>query len=314
MLIRSALNMCLALTTMCAPVSSSDQPRIVRPWSVILPRTSFYQNADNNTMWIIKLPADYYEKMSFCYGNVFLWQSGKVFVMDNHMAALWCWLQTCDPNKKYNFMHIDRHYDMLECFYDEDLEPVRNNPHISFNEFIHLKRKDGKCVVFRWDNYIRAGQVLFPEWFHTNIFLTQGEGDIGKTWGHKPMIIRKENPLFIEWYIKQYIEDPDKCLDGFEGNDYKLPWIVNLDLDVFYTIDSHIQLFSDEYIKRVAEILQNNLNNIAALTIAISPDCLGGEDMKEKWNNGFRILKIMSEKLECLKALESEVGTTSSQT
>ena len=252
-------------------------------------------------MWIKELPKNYFEWASFYRNNVFLWQSGNVFVMDNHMAALWGWLQACDLKKKYNFMHIDRHYDMLECFKDEDLEPVRQNPQISFEEFCQLKRSDGDHQVFRWDDYIMAGYVLYPDWFHTNIFLTCQEGDIGKSWGHRPMKIREENPLFIEWFIGQYIEEPSKYLDGFSGKDYNLPWIVNLDLDIFYTSDSHIQVFSDDYIMHVAELLQRNMGNIAALTIAISPECLGGDEMSDKWAKGFRLLRIMSEKLECLK-------------
>ena len=252
-------------------------------------------------MWIKELPKNYSELASFCFSNVFLWQSGNVFVMDNHMAALWGWLQACDPKKKYNFMHIDRHYDMLECFKNEDLEPIRHNPKISFEEFCLLRRDDGEFQVFRWDDYIMAGYVLYPDWFHTNIFLTCQEGDIGKSWGHKPMKIREENPLFMEWCIEQYIGEPSEYLDGFSGNDFKLPWIVNLDLDVFYTSDSHIKVFSDDYIMRIAELLQQNFENIAALTIAISPDCLGGDEMSDKWANGFHLLQIMSEKLECLK-------------
>lgn len=76
---------------------------------------------------------------------------------------------------------------------------------------------------------------------------------------------------------------------------------MNLDLDVFYTSDSHIKVFSDDYIMRIAELLQQNFENIAALTIAISPDCLGGDEMSDKWANGFHLLQIMSERLECLK-------------
>lgn len=128
--------------------------------------------------------------------------------MDNHLSAAWCWLQSCDQNKKYNFMHIDRHYDMLECFYDEDLQPLRNNPHMSYYEFKQLKRskdKGEKYPVFRWDNYIMAAYVLQPEWFHTNIFLTHKEGDIGNSWGHRPFPIREENPLYMDWCINQYI-------------------------------------------------------------------------------------------------------------
>lgn len=106
----------------------------------------------------------------------------------------------------------------------------------------------------------------------------------------------------MEWCIDQYIGEPSEYLNGFSGKDYKLPWIVNLDLDVFYTSDSHIKVFSDDYILRIAELLQHNMGNIAALTIAISPDCLGGDEMSDKWANGIRLLRIMSEKLDCLKS------------
>ena len=121
------------------------------------------------------------------------------------------------------------------------------------------------------------------------------------------MIIKEENPLFMEECIDQYVDEPYKYLDGFKGNDYKLPWIVNLDLDVFYTGNSYIQLFSDDYIRRIAEIIQNNLDKkVAVLTIAISPDCLGGDEMRSKWANGMRLLRIMSDKLICLKSFEDD--------
>ena len=108
--------------------------------------------------------------------------------------------------------------------------------------------------------------------------------------------------------IQQYINKPDKCLDGFGGNDYKLPWIVNLDIDVFFTGDGRIQLFSDEYIRYIAEMLQKSMRRIAVLTIAVSPECLGGNSLEEQWGNGFRVLKIMSEKLECLSLLLKDCG------
>ena len=124
-------------------------------------------------MWVRQLPNDFYHRTSGCYGSVMLWQNSNVYVMDNHLSAAWCWLQSCDRQKKYNFMHIDRHYDMLDCFHDEDLELLRNNPHMPYDEFKELKRtKDigEKYGLFRWDNYIMATYVLQPHWFHSNIF------------------------------------------------------------------------------------------------------------------------------------------------
>ena len=257
-------------------------------------------------MWIKQLPIDYSNQSSFCYKNVFLWRSDKVFVMDNHMSALWCWLQVCDAKKSYNFMHIDRHYDLLDCFKDEDLGPYKSNPQMTFEDYTSQMRGDRQFKVLRWDNYIMAGFILHPRWFHTNIFMTHKDGSKESSWGHKNLKILEEEPLFMESNIQQFVGEPSKFLYPFKGKDYKLPWIVNLDLDVFYTGDSQIQLFSDEFIRRIAEILQTCLNNIAVLTISISPECLGGNELSEKWENGFRVLRIMSEKLECLKELEIE--------
>lgn len=241
---------------------------------------------------------------SRCYNDVFLWRSDRVFVMDNHKSALWCWLQACSPHKSYNFMHIDRHYDMQDKFKDEDLIRLKQNLQLSFDDYSALVRvTDDKFKLFRWDNYIIAAKELYRRWFHTNIIITHKEDDLRPDWGHKPLSIRENDPIHLEWCIEHYINKPEMGLDGFSGRDYKLPWIVNLDLDVFFTCDSKVQLFSDEYIRSIADLLQKSMNNIAVMTIAISPECLGGRNLEEQWGNGFRILKIMSEKLECLNDL-----------
>ncbi len=231
-----------------------------------------------------------------------LWRNENVFVMDNHLAAAWCWLQSCDIKSKYNFMHIDTHYDMLDCFHDKDLELIKNNPQISFDDFVQLKRTDGN-EVFRWDNFIQAMYILYPDWFHTNIFLTHQEGDISSSWGHKPFKPIEENPLYMAFFINQYIGEPSECLSVFKDTDHKLKWIVSFDIDVFCSREaSKVQLYSDDYIRYIAKSLNDNIDNIQSLTIALSPDCIFGEDMKEKWDNAFRCLKIMSEKIKLLQS------------
>ena len=44
-------------------------------------------------MWIRHLPADYYKQQSGFDNLVFLWKTNNVYVMDNHLAAAWCWMQ-----------------------------------------------------------------------------------------------------------------------------------------------------------------------------------------------------------------------------
>ena len=254
-------------------------------------------------MWIRELPEDFYEQSSICSESIMLWQNKNIYVMDNHLSAAWCWLQTCDCQKKYNFMHIDRHYDLLDCFYDEDLESLRNNPHMPYDEFKGLKRSKDIGVqydLFKWDNYIMATYVLQPDWFKSNIFITHKEGDKYCCWGHELFSIIEICPLYMGSAINNYIGKPDKYLSGLENEDYKLPWIVNIDIDVFYTTE-HVQLYSDDYIRYIAQLINENMSNIQILTIALSPDCVKGENMKEKWYNSFHILKIMAEEIDLLK-------------
>lgn len=42
-----------------------------------------------------------------------LFKSNNFYVMDNHGAVLWTWLQHIDTKEKYKSIHIDKHYDTL---------------------------------------------------------------------------------------------------------------------------------------------------------------------------------------------------------
>ncbi len=253
--------------------------------------------------WIKKMPDDYYNYSSGFEKDVMLWQNNKVYVMDNHRDAAWCWLQQCKDNEKYNFMHIDMHYDLGDFYGDEDLEHVRKNPRMSYEDMMSLKRKNGNNKILRWDNYIRYVYELRPDWFTTNLFITQKKGctcEDGKKM--KMLWFYKDGLNLISWLNQYLVENPEKVYDMVEGSE-KLKWIVNLDLDFFFyrfEDDINIQLFTDDYIRSVAKILQQVMDKIQVLTIAISPECLAGKGLKEKWDNGFRILEIMAEEIYAL--------------
>jgi hypothetical protein len=253
--------------------------------------------------WIKKLPKDYWMHPSYCYDDVMLWQNGKVYVMDNHRDAAWCWLQQCKDEEQYNFMHIDKHYDMGDFYYDEDLIPIKENRNMNYQTYANLIRKDGEFKTIRWDNYIRFAFDLRPDWFKSNIFLTHQQGDICEGWHKNNMQLRELDTLFMFFNVNQYLLEISEFLDGVAKGSSNLKWIVNLDLDVFFyhfgdTV--HVQLFSDEYIRGIGKLLQKAMDRIQVLTIAMSPDCLCGNGMKEKWDNGFRVLEIMAEDLYAL--------------
>ena len=92
--------------------------------------------------WVKLIPENYYEQTSFFENDVMLWQNGNVYVMDNHRDAAWCWLQQCKTEELYNFMHIDQHYDLLDCYYSEALGTINNNPKMAYDEFACLMRDE----------------------------------------------------------------------------------------------------------------------------------------------------------------------------
>ena len=118
------------------------------------------------------------------------------------------------------------------------------------------------------------------------------------------MRIIEQDALALHACISQYLLELSDYMDGVNPEDCNWKWIVNIDLDMFfshYGDNIHLQLYSDGYIREVARLLQKSMDKIQVLTIAISPDCLIGDGMKEKWDNGFRVLRIMAEEIEALK-------------
>ena len=253
--------------------------------------------------WIKKIPENYYEQLSFFEDDVMLWQNGNIYVMDNHRDAAWCWLQQCKTDERYNFMHIDQHYDLLDCYYSEALGAINNNPRILYAEFASLMRDEkSEYKLFRWDNYIRIMHELRPNWFNTNLFVTQGYGGDADSegWGHEKMKIQETSPLYLLFAISQNIIDKWSC--NLQSENENLKWIVNFDLDVFYCHEyDDVKIFSDSYIRKVARLLRGAMDNIQVLTIAISPDCLEGKGMKNRWASGFRVLRIMAEEIDALQ-------------
>ena len=253
--------------------------------------------------WVKLIPKNYYEQSSFFENDVMLWQNGNVYVMDNHRDAAWCWLQQCMKEEQYNFMHIDQHYDLLDSYYSESLVAIENNPKMTYNDFARLMRDEKeKYKLFSWDNYIRIMHELRPNWFKTNLFVTQGYGGDANSdgWGHEKMKIQETSPLYLLFAIKQNIID--KWSSDLKSENENLRWIVNFDLDVFFCHEyDHVKIFSDSYIREVARLLQEGMDNIQILTIAISPDCLEGKGIKNKWASGFRVLRIMAEEIDALQ-------------
>ncbi|WP_404986189.1 hypothetical protein ACI513_03550 [Chryseobacterium sp. M5] len=154
----------------------------------------------------------------------FLYKKNKIYVSDNHLAAAWCWLQEIDVLQKYTFVHIDRHYDLINQPEEIEANIVERNidvQNLNFEEYCGLKQDieglpDLIVKLFRWDNYIHHIDNLFPNLFGNKYFVT-------KKAGSKTEFV--EDEYDIEHFLREFkhwIEYP------------KNGCIVNLDLDYFF--------------------------------------------------------------------------------
>jgi len=195
-----------------------------------------------------------------------LLKQDSIYVMDNHRLALWCWFQEMEKGNRYNLFHIDAHPDMSESA----LETFNHDLWImNLEQYRTAWQQNINSPLFRWDNYLEVFLRNYPDCIGLTLSATHHLG----------------SPKGLQEEVRPY--DLLKCLnDIFSGKKYinELPWIVNLDLDYFFSAQPEkIQLFSDEHIDMIAKTLMNGLElgMIKVITIALSPECCGGWDKAE---------------------------------
>ena len=195
-----------------------------------------------------------------------LWNDGNVFIMDNHRLALWCWFQKIQKNQRYNLFHIDAHPDMSESAlrdFNHDLWTM------SLKDYRETWQADINMPLFRWDNYIEIFLQKYPEMVGKTVSATHHLGS------------SKE----LSEEIRAY--DLVKYMNAvFSGERFvnDLPWIVNLDLDYFFSAaPEKVELFSNDVVERLAASLKLGLSSgmIGVLTISLSPECCGSWEKAE---------------------------------
>lgn len=213
----------------------------------------------------------------------FLYKEGKVYVMDNHLAATWSWIQEIDLRTKYDLFHIDKHYDLSHCYLDETISDFKRNnislKGIPIVEILDIKQlgKDGNNQFFKWDNYIAIFHKLYPEILKEKTFVTHKDGSLYEELGS----IGEPTVFKLPFNLSEWISTA------------KTKTILNIDLDFFFheECEKTIQLFADEYIIKVAQEVKGCWGKIEVLTLALSPECCGG------WENSERVMKIFMDEL-----------------
>lgn len=193
----------------------------------------------------------------------FLWRQENIFIMDNHRAALWCWMESMQGDGELNLFHVDRHFDALFSAQDYSHFPHDTFENFGISEYLECGYDNDFFAVtplFRWDNYLGLFIRKYGERIENWSFATHGKGTA---------------PQSIPFAAYEPWEFP-AALGDLKGS-----WIFNLDLDYFFgrMADGKMgRLFTDAYIEGWGSELRKALDNevIKVLTISLSPECAAG--------------------------------------
>jgi virulence-associated protein VapD len=128
--------------------------------------------------WLVPLKG---RSASGVYNQNFLWRDGTVYVMDNHRAAMWCWLQDVDPSHAHSLFHMDRHYDCLpspewleNC--PEDIRQLSIDEYLNFDYAFDDFGRERRIRLFRWDNYLSIYLARYRNSIDPLVMYTHNDG------------------------------------------------------------------------------------------------------------------------------------------
>lgn len=194
----------------------------------------------------------------------FLWKHGNVYIMDNHRAAMWCWVKELDKEQHVNIFHIDEHYDALYSQMKEWLEALPRIEALTIGEYLEQNYlppgSSTRAPIVRWDNYLSLFLEHYGDQVGTFYCVTHRVGDRPK-WKGMLELAADRVPANIKSVMENAEDDK---------------WIVNVDLDYFFCNQAGRRkpLFSVEYIETIfGEIREcHEKDRITCLTLCLTPD------------------------------------------
>lgn len=238
----------------------------------------------------------------------FLFNEDNIYISDNHMCALWGWMQQCIPEEEYHFIHIDYHNDLRSPRTFDCIDIVSNAK--SFPEFLQSRgtqEQFGQHLA--WDTYIQIAYKMYPKWFSKTLFLTTKCVQYCEFYEcRKPSTetLCKGCPkeLFNRDSLDYYSCNLENLLKHIINGVYERKVILNIDIDYFFDCDDkHMRddYWTNDKIDSLIPLLKEALdsNNIKVLTIAMSPECCNNngkssEDMHASYEVMSRFLPILS--------------------
>jgi hypothetical protein len=211
----------------------------------------------------------------------FLINEDNIYVMDNHRLALWCWFNKINVNNKYNLIHIDAHPDLSASGIADYLKLNKKVSEMSLEEYRSIMQGQYNVPLFRWDNYLK----VFIE-SHKENYIPETSLSFTHHLGSSDKLSKDLSSIFILRELENVFDEK-----LFINNN---KWIVNLDLDYFFTTQPHKKLlFTKDFMESIACLLKKGIDQklIEVLTIALSPECCGS------WENAEIAYEIFKDKL-----------------
>lgn len=232
---------------------------------------------------------------SNAYNQNFLWKHDSIYIMDNHRAALWCWLQHFSNNETVHLFHIDQHYDTLTSNITDWVKASPNFRNLTVEEFLmtcYNVDDDGCVEIVRWDNYLSLFLALFPSCIKDKVFCTHCREN-----NNTPHCDLPNSDEYTEIGITEL-----PCNLNHFLAEHSKQWIVNLDIDFFFSSapkdeveadgnSKGIVMLSDGYMRNVFQTIKKKYHdgNIRVITVALSPECCGG------WENAESVCSLFCE-------------------
>ncbi|MEP0366860.1 MAG: UPF0489 family protein [Cyclobacteriaceae bacterium] len=214
-----------------------------------------------------------------------LYQKENIYVMDNHLAALWCWMQQIDKENSYHIIHIDAHEDTVGDNLGLMLKSIPANfAELTIDEFCELSYSynGNRGKVVSWNNYLPIFDRIYRKNINRYSFITHELGEIRTNDISKKKLIQ---------YNAQVVFD--QLYNMVEGSKNEV--IINLDIDYFFRytdVEGFFQAFTDQAIKVVIDQLIDAYffsQKVKVFTIALSPECCGG------WSNALRVYNQLAQ-------------------
>lgn len=191
----------------------------------------------------------------------FLWGGNGTYVMDNHRAAMWCWVREMSTTEHVGLLHIDEHYDTLYANIQSELATLPSLSRISIDGYLALtaSESDGGHPLIRWDNYLSLFLERYSARVPRAVFITHDVGDKPR---HANVQYPKPQsvPENMDYWLRA---SPDR-------------WIINVDLDYFFCDQGGVRrpMFSEQYVDTVFRAIADcyKSGRVACLTLCLSPD------------------------------------------